>query len=494
VKKVPPGIFPIVSIDRKSATPLYRQLYEGFRDAILERRLRAGQRIPSTRSLAAELRISRLPLLNAYEQLVAEGYFHSGIGSGTFVASRIPDKTRPPARETLRRPTPVRGRRLVSRETDFLLRNETAPWLRGWGAFRVHEPAVDRFPHEIWSRLVGRHGRAARGNPGSMNYGDPMGHWPFREAVAAYLRTARAVRCEADQVMVVSGSQQALSLTARVLVDPGSPVWVEEPGYGGARDVLRLRSARLVPVPVDEEGLNVSAGVERCPEASAAYVTPSHQYPLGMVMSASRRLQLLDWAQRNGSWIIEDDYDSEYRYESLPIASLQGLDRDSRVLYVGTFSKVLFPALRLGYIVIPADLVARFVAVRDATDIFPPTFAQAVLADFIREGHFARHLRRTRVLYRERRGALVDAIQAQLGDILRVLGDEAGMHLVASLSKGSNDRDVSVRAARQGLWVMPLSPCYIGNASRQGFVLGFGGTSVAEISIGVRRLRTALGR
>jgi len=294
--------------------------------------------------------------------------------------------------------------------------------------------------------------------------------------------------------MVVSGSQQALSLTARVLIDPGSPVWVEEPGYAGARDVLKLRNARLIPVPVDEEGLNVAAGIERCSEASAAYVTPSHQYPLGMVMSASRRLQLLDWAQRNGSWIIEDDYDSEYRYEGLPIASLQGLDRSSRVLYIGTFSKVLFPALRLGYIVLPGDLVARFAAVRDATDIFPPTFAQAVLADFIREGHFARHLRRTRTLYSERRGALVEAIRTQLGDMLTVVGDDAGLHLVASLSKGPKDHDAAVRAARQGLWVMPVSRCYIGKASRQGFVLGFGGTSVPEIVSGVRRLRSTLRR
>ena len=489
VRKASPGIFPILLLDRKSRAPLYRQLYEGFRDAILERRLRAGQRIPSTRSLAAELRISRLPLLNAYEQLVAEGYFHSRTGSGTFVAN-MPSRSRPPARHS----TPLRGRRPVSRETDFLLSSETDPWLGGWGPFRVSEPAVDRFPHEIWSRLVGRHGRAARRNLQSMHYGDPMGHRPFREAVAAYLRTARAVRCEADQVMVVSGSQQALSLTARVLFDPGSPVWVEEPGYPGARAVLRLRGARLVPVRVDEEGLSVSAGIERCPEAAAAYVTPSHQYPMGMVMSASRRLQLLDWAQKNGSWIIEDDYDSEYRYGSPPVASLQGLDRDSRVLYVGTFSKVLFPALRLGYIVIPADLVERFAAVRDATDIFPPTFAQAVLADFIREGHFARHLRRTRAQYHERRIALVDAIREQLGDRLTVLGDEAGMHLVASLSKGPGDRDVAERAARQGLWVMPLSSCYVGKASRRGFVLGFGGTSVPEIVSGVGRLRVALGR
>jgi GntR family transcriptional regulator / MocR family aminotransferase len=494
VRKESPGIFPIVTVDRRSATPLYRQLYEGFRDAILQRRLRPGQRIPSTRSLADELHVSRLPVLDAYEQLVAEGYFHSRTGSGTFVASSICVTTRTPARAMRGLPrTPIRGRRSVSRDTDFLVSGPPDPWLRGWGAFRLSEPAVDRFPHHVWARLVGRHGRAARDHPDRMKYGDPMGHRPLREAVAAYLRTARAVRCEADQVMVVSGSQQALSLTARVLVDPGSPVWVEEPGYGGARDVLRLRGARLVPIPVDDEGLEVSSGIATCPQASAAYVTPSHQYPLGMVMSASRRLQLLDWARQNGGWIIEDDYDSEYRYASPPIASLQGLDGDSRVLYVGTYSKVLFPALRLGYVVIPADLVARFVAVRDAMDIFPPTFAQAVLADFIAEGHFARHLRRTRALYRERRGALVDALRAQLGGRLKVLGDEAGMHLVAGLPGAPDDREVSVRAARGGLWVMPLSSCYVGRAARRGFVLGFGATSVPEIVAGVSRLRTALG-
>ena len=247
-------------------------------------------------------------------------------------------------------------------------------------------------------------------------------------------------------------------------------------------------------MPVDEEGLDVSAGIEMCPDASAAYVTPSHQYPMGVVLSASRRVQLLDWARRSGAWIIEDDYDSEYRYESLPIASLQGLDRDARVLYVGTFSKVLFPALRLGYLVLPPDLVPRFAAVRDATDIFPPTFAQAVAADFIREGHFARHLRKTRALYRERRRALVDAIRSQLGEQLEVRGDEAGMHLVAMLSGAADegDREVAVRAARQGLWAMPLSSCYVGRPSRRGFVLGFGGTDVREISSGLRKLRALL--
>ncbi len=486
-----PGIVPFVGIDRRSAVPLYRQLYQGFRDAILEGRLRAGQRVPSTRTLAAELRVSRLPLLNAFEQLVAEGYFSSRTGSGTFVA-HVPTESRRASKGALSHPAPSRGKRPASRETDFLLPGGSDPWLGGWGAFRVSEPAVDRFPQEVWSRLLGHHGRAARRDLRTMHYGDPMGYRPFREAVAEYLRTSRAVRCEADQVMAVSGSQQALSLAARVLIDAGSAVWVEEPGYRGARDVLRLRNARLVPVPVDAEGLDVAAGTAKCPDATAVYVTPSHQYPLGMVMSASRRLQLLDWARRSGAWIIEDDYDSEYRYESLPIASLQGLDPDARVLYVGTFSKVLFPALRLGYLVLPADLVGRFAAVRDATDIFPPTFTQAVVADFIRDGHFARHLRRTRALYRERREALASALRTQLAGLVEAQGDEAGMHLVACLSKELDDHDVSLRAARQGLWVMPLSSCYVGRPVRRGFVLGFGGTDVRDIPGGIRRLSAVL--
>ena len=254
-----------------------------------------------------------------------------------------------------------------------------------------------------------------------MKYGDPLGFRPFRESLATYLRTTRGVRCEADQILVVSGSQQAFQIAARVLLDTGSQVWVEEPGYGGARDVLRLAGAHLVPVPVDDEGLDVATGIARCPRPRAVYVTPSHQYPLGMTMSAARRLKLLDWAHGSGAWILEDDYDSEYRYESLPIAALQGLDRDSRVVYIGTFSKVLFPALRVGYLVVPADLVRRFAAVREATDIFPPTLNQAVLADFIDQGHFARHLRRMRQLYRERRSVLVQALREELGASTPVL-------------------------------------------------------------------------
>jgi GntR family transcriptional regulator/MocR family aminotransferase len=321
-------------------------------------------------------------------------------------------------------------------------------------------------------------------------YGDARGHLPLRAALAAYLRTARGVRCEPEQILVVSGSQQALALAARVLLDPGAPVWIEEPGYPGARNVLELARARLVPVPVDDDGLDVAAGVARAPRARAAYVTPSHQYPLGATMSAARRLQLLDWARRAGAWIIEDDYDSEYRYESPPVAALQGLDRDARVLYVGTFSKVLFPALRVGYLVVPADLVPRFARVRDALDIFPATLNQAALADFLVEGHFARHLRRMRALYRERRGALVAALRAELPGV-EIVGAQAGMHLCATLPR-VRDLPAARRAAAEGVWALPLSSCYLGAPARPGFVLGFAGTPARDLAPAARRLRRAL--
>jgi len=487
----PPVVPALVTIDRTSGKPLYRQLYEGYREAILERRLRAGQRLPSTRGLASELQISRIPVLNAFEQLLAEGYFEARVGAGTFVASSLPDEPPAPiARAAAREPASRPARREIARRAAALVR-PSEPWLRGWGAFRLSQPAVEHFPFQVWASLIARYCRNPRSS--LLHYGSPMGYRPFREAVAAYLRTARAVRCEADQIMVVSGSQQALEIASRVLLDPGSRVWVEEPGYSGARDALTMAGARLVPVPVDQEGLDVAAGVALSPRARAAYVTPSHQYPLGVTMSASRRLQLLDWAQRNGAWILEDDYDSEYRYGSLPIPALQGLDRDSRVLYIGTLSKVLFPALRLGYLVIPADLVTRFAAVRETMDICPPTLHQAALADFFTEGHFARHIRRMRLLYRERRAALVDALANELGPDVEVLGGQAGMHLVATLPPGSPDHRISEHAARQGLWAMPLSACYVGEP-RPGLVLGFGGTSVPEIDEGVRRLRGVIGK
>ncbi|MGA2534674.1 MAG: PLP-dependent aminotransferase family protein [Terracidiphilus sp.] len=354
----------------------------------------------------------------------------------------------------------------------------------------MHQPAFDQFPFQIWSSLVTRHSRNPQANV--LHHIDPLGSARFRETICAYLRTARAVKCDPGQIMVVSGSQQALDITTRVLLDPGSAVWVEEPGYGLERTVLAAAGCRLIRVPVDREGMDIADGIKRCPQARAAFVTPSHQYPLGSTLSATRRLHLLNWAQTSGAWIIEDDYDSEYRYETKPIASLQGLDANARVIYIGTFSKVLFPSLRIGYIVIPSDLVERFAAVRFAMDIFPPYLYQEVLADFMTMGHFGRHIRKMRYLYSERRTALIESLHDEFGNLLQVNGAEAGMHLAVTLPDRYLDREIALRAARERLWLWPLSQYYLGKKQRQGFVLGFGSTPIEQIPRAVRHLRSLL--
>ena len=322
-----------------------------------------------------------------------------------------------------------------------------------------------------------------------MGYGDAMGYLPFREAIAEYLGASRGVRCEPSQILVTTGSQLALQLSAQVLLDPDDRLWMEEPGYPGARQAFMTAGAQLLPAPVDHQGMNVAEIIRRDRGARAVYVTPSHQYPLGATMSATRRMLLLNWARRSGAWIVEDDYDSEYRFGSRPIAALQGLDSDARVLYIGTFSKVMFPALRLGYMVVPKDLAPAFSAARDAADLFSSTLYQAVMTDFIREGHFARHIRRMRMLYRERRVVLAKAIQTQMGDWLEVIGAEAGMHLTALLPPGMDDVALSRQAVQNGVSAMPLSSCYSRPPARGGLILGYGGANLHQIHNGVRKLR-----
>ncbi len=410
----------------------------------------------------------------------------AGSESGTFVSSSLPELSAKPNQPDGQPP----GTRRLARRSALFPRFRETPWRHGWGAFGVHQPALDHFPFEVWSRLITHHSREPRLR--AIHNVDPLGLEPFRNAICDYLRTARAVHCEPHQIMVVSGSQQALEITARVLLDPGDPVWIEEPGYLLTRSVLLGAGCRLIPVPVDEDGMNVAMGIGQGRKARAAFVTPSHHYPLGSTMSASRRLQLLDWARRSGAWIVEDDYDSEYRYESLPIPSLQGMDADLRVIYIGTFSKVLFASLRLGYIVIPPDLVERFTAVRFAMDIFPPYLFQEVLTDFMRDGHFGRHIRRTRTLYSERRTVLLESIREVFGKRLGVHGAEAGMHMTVTLPEGFHDREIATRAAQEKLWLWPLSPSYIGATPKQGFVLGFGSTPTNQIHEAVYHLRKVL--
>lgn len=487
-----PSAAPLFALDRRAPKPLYRQLYEGYRDAILDGRLIPGAQLPSTRSLAAEIGVSRLPVVLAFELLVAEGFCEGRIGAGTFVSPAIRPRTRPALPDGSARATASNVRRSVARAAGGLIR-PPARWIREAGAFRVGDAAFDHFPLEIWKRLTAQQNR--RLSALDLRYADPMGHLPLREAIAGYLGAMRGVRCDASQILVTSGSQQALWIAARTLLDPGAAAWIEEPGYWGVREVLRSLGARLVPVPVDDDGLLVERGRERAPGARAAFVTPSHQFPLGATLAATRRLELLDWARRRGSWIVEDDYDSEYRHDGPPVAALHSLDQAARVVYIGTFSKILFGALRLGYLVLPADLVPAFLAVRRSIDITPATFPQAVLAAFIRDGHFARHLRRMRALYRERRDTLVAALTteiAELGDLASVRGASAGMHLVLELPRGVDERRVAERAADEGLWTMPLSFCRSAPGGPPGLVLGYGGSDPGALRAGARHLAAIL--
>jgi GntR family transcriptional regulator / MocR family aminotransferase len=493
MKRISASFLPPVALDARSKTPKYLQLYAYFRQAILSGQLRPAQRVPSTRALAAELDISRISISNAYEQLLAEGYFETFVGAGTCVARSIPDdalRLAPESGGSAAKQTPARSasRRVSRRAQSMLLPPQE--WIDTMGPFRVSLPALEHFPSELWSKLVNRNARKMTRH--QMAYAGPMGSLPFREAVAEYLGAVRGVRCEPSQILVTTGSQQALQLAAQVLLDPGDATWFEEPGYHGGKHALLMAGARIVTVPVNRDGLDVEQGIRSEPKARAVYITPSHQYPLGWTMNATQRVLLLNWASRSGAWIFEDDYDSEYRFGERPIASLQSLDTAERVIYIGTFNKVMFPALRLGYAVIPKDLIEAFSAARDATDVFSSTLFQAVMTDFIREGHFARHIRKMRMLYMERRAALVAAIREQIGGKLEVIGSEAGMHLVGLLPPDVSDVAVVRKAAQAGISAMPLSFCSAKPPKRGGLILGFGGTDARQIREGVRKLASCI--
>ena len=485
------GVPPWVSLDGSSGRPLHRQLYEGLRAGILSGRLPARARLPSTRTLAGELGVSRTTVVTAFDQLLAEGYLEGRTGSGTYVAGAVPDGLLGVGAAAGGELPPARSGRGLSRRGETMAATPTSA-ARDRGsvrAFRPGVPALEEFPFRVWRRLAGRAWRRPR--PGLLGYGDPAGYWPLRRGISEHLGPARAVRCSPEQVIVVSGSQQALDLCARVLLDPGDAAWVEDPGYGGARAALLGAGAELVPVPVDAEGLDVGAGVALRAGARLACVTLSHQYPLGATMSLARRLELLRWAGRSGAWVVEDD--SEYRYSGRPLEALQGLDLGGRVVYVGTFSKILYPSLRLGYLVVPPDLVDAFTAARELSDRQPPGLDQAVLADFVGEGHFARHLRRTRALYAERQAVLVEEAGRRLSGRLDIAPAQAGMHLVGWLPPGEDDRKASQRAAERGVEA-PAVSLYGGSPDdRGGLLLGYAAFGEAAIREGVRRLAEALG-
>jgi GntR family transcriptional regulator / MocR family aminotransferase len=488
-----------IILDPTVSTPLYKQLYEELRSAILRGQLQAGARLPSTRAFALELGISRATVQLTFAQLSAEGYLQGRAGSGTYVAATFPpEEVEHPVQHASPGHSSSAGRTISARANLWL----SAPYFArpllqpGQGlqrAFRVGLPAIDAFPRTLWQHLLLRSWRQM--SPELLAYHQhPAGYLPLREAIASYLATARGVRCTAEQVIIVTGSQQGLDLAARVLLDPGQQVWMEDPGYPGARGALLGTGAQLVPVPVDAQGLVVQLGKERAPQARLAFVTPSHQFPLGVTMSMARRLSLLEWASAAGAWIVEDDYDSEFRYVGRPLAALQGIDRANRVLYLGTVSKVLFPAVRLGYLVVPPDLVNVFIAARLFSDIHPPLLEQVTLTAFLHEGHFVRHIRQMRQLYQQRQGMLVELARKTLAGGLDLQPAAAGMHLIGWLPGKQDDRQVARAAARVWVDVSPLSLYALAGTERTGILLGYTAVGTQEMRAGLERLASVLVR
>ena len=497
-----------------SGTPLYKQLYELIQNAILEGKFLKGQKLPSTRSLASELKISRNTVSLAFEQLLIEGYITGKIGSGTFV-SEIPDnffkfriepKVNPAEREKIKSVTSsrlqsddkmpflkqtlfeklnkqVKSNELIKRYTK---KDEVIPFQNGI-------PAFSEFPVKIWQKLINQ--TMQNFSNLQLGYGEAAGFKPLREAIASYLGAYRAVNCNADQIIIVNGTQQGLDLIGRILLKPGSAVWIEDPGYFGARAAMIFAGAEIFPSPLDNEGLDLDYSSRNNPKPSLIFTTPSHQFPLGLTMSISRRLNLLRYASENKCWIVEDDYDSEFRYSGSPLPSLQGLDKDKRVLYIGTFSKVLFPGLRLGYLVLPdPGMVDEFVSVKSLIDRQNPIFEQIVLAKFIEGGYFTQHLRKMRMLYKAKQEFLIDEIKRELKGMVNAEPHSAGMHIIAWMPKKIADIKIANEALKNNIIVRPLSEYSIKFSKKPGLLLGYTAFDKNQIRKGIMELKKVLSR
>ena len=460
-------------------------LYAELRRAILEGRLGPGARLPASRDFASQYGLSRGTVVTVLERLQSEGYVSCRVGLGTWV-NHIAAPA--PTRRMTSTP-PVYIRRVISeftRPKPFV----DLPFTSGVRPFRVGNPATAEFPAEIWGRLAADRARNFRS--WLKTEADGRGYRPLRDAIAGYLRASRGVRCTSDQIVIVSGIQQALDLLARFLLKPRDPVWMEDPGYFGATVAFGNVGAKLIGVPVDEEGLSVSAGTKICPHAKGVYLTPSHQFPLGVTMSLERRMAILNWASRAGAFVIEDDYDSEYRFEGQPVPALQSLDNHGNVIVIGSFSKTLFPSLRVGYVVLPQALADYFLAFRYRTDFRNSTFDQAVLCDFIVDGHLARHLRRMRNLYAGRLAALIDGSKQHLSGLLELSDVRAGLYTIGFLKNGMTSRRAEKLAADQGIEVLAVDRFTLRRPDPKALLIGFAGYDEAAIQQGLLRLAKVL--
>jgi GntR family transcriptional regulator/MocR family aminotransferase len=485
VKRAEGALLQSISINRQDSYGLIIQICTHLRELILSGSLKAGGRLPSTRTLASELSVARTTIVECFERLAAEGLIETRVGAGTYVSQALKNE-RPvvPAQKPVISEKSARlAQSMTSASSRFVPRlvHEQRP-------FTTATPAYDAFPMAQWARLSSKHWREARKDV--LGYPEPYGHAALRMAIADHLRVNRGIKCDWRQIFIVAGAQQAFQLIASTLIDPGDKVWFEDPGAIGARNSFVVSGADLVPVRVDDGGLDVDYALEMAPDFRLAFVTPSHQQPLGVNMSLERRIALLAAAQNSGAWIIEDDWDGEFCFSGLPLPTLQSMDQGGRVIYVGSFSKSLFPSLRLGFILAPLALTEHFQTSLEAFLPGVPTAIQAIVSDFIIEGHFATHIRRMRKAYHERYQALYDGVQAHLADFLEIMPTNTGMHTAAFLKRGLKAEKVAKRAAECGLTLTPLGRFCIVPYDRQGFALGFSGFSTPQIETAVRLLKS----
>lgn len=511
----------LIHVDQSSGVALHRQIYDSIRGAILSGRLRSGEKLPSTRALSQTLGIARATVTMSFDSLLSEGYIEASVGAGTFVSRALPEELMLPAAPlvdpaTLEASTPkvkarVRGRKRKdggesgsstgssssSSESQSAADADkvqgyrlswyaTALRSRQWLNFSADEPevqlsfgrpAMTEFPMRVWNQLLLQHAR--KRNLGLLDSpANAAGFMPLREQLAAYLSRVRAVACTPEQVIIVNGSQQGIDLVARVLIDRGDDVCIEDPGYIGAQKSFEAMGANVLPIPVDKQGISVDDLKEHEKakpgfSPQLVYVTPSHQSPTGVVLSVPRRLELISWARRVGAYIVEDDYDSEYRYKGRPIPALAGLDHAGTVIYIGTLSKVLFPSLRLGYLVVPLDLAEVFTRAKWLTDRHSPLLEQQVLADFIRLGHLERHIRKMRNLYEEKRKLVIEALKTHFEGKATVLGDAAGINVVVRIPSELNDEEIVSRAKAAGIGISSTAHCYLGEPPRGEFQINY---------------------
>ncbi len=467
--------YDLVLSPRNPDLTLTQWLYEELRQAILDGRLRRGAAIPTTRALASQHGVSRRIVVNAFDQLRDEGYLEARVGAGTQVSESVP--------EDFLAALPSQRRPRAAASAGSFYQRPVRP-------FRPIEPALSEFPMDVWARLAGRCLRNV--STAILAGGDAAGYLPLREAIVDYLGSSRGVSCSPEQIVITSGTQQALDLLSRVVLQPGDKVWVEDPGYSEAIQMFRLAGAKIIPVQVDENGLDPDRGRQKCPRPKAIYLTPAHQFPLGATLRLDRRLHLLQWSRQQGVLIIEDDYDSEFRFSGRPVPAMKGLAGSEHVFLLGTFNKSLFPALRLGYMVVPDAWRDAVLKLRRQIERYPPGLSQVVLASFLSDGHFARHLRRMRELYGARLTALRHDVHRYLSGVLKLPNIEAGLNTPAFLLNGMSSRQAADLAQSRGLEAWPLDRYAINRKDLRGLILGFAAFDEREIRRGVTELARAL--